>query len=233
MSYLPSDVKPDWAVGRVLACDLAWRSDHTALVGCGVYAHAGMLIIQAEIVRREPAGQSPAATMATLREVWHEFADNLRPCHLVVDAANNMPIFHGLVASGWAGPPQGVLITRAQAHARSPEPITVPLPNGLRRGAALWHLSRNRLIEDLDAAGEQGLVVVAPGARDADLLKAEMGSLLREVSDAGNVGYVTPPGSHDDLVIALALAYWAVPRLRLARRGHHAFQQPPPPRAWT
>jgi len=66
--------------------------------------------------------------------------------------------------------------------------------------------SKNRLIERLSAMVESGAVRIP----DNNILINELESFGLELSEKGNITYQAPSGSHDDCVIALALACWGL-----------------------
>lgn len=66
--------------------------------------------------------------------------------------------------------------------------------------------SKNRLIEQLVISLEQRLITFP----EIDILLDELNCFEYELSDRGKVTYQAPEGKHDDCVISLGLANWAI-----------------------
>lgn len=70
-------------------------------------------------------------------------------------------------------------------------------------------ISRTTLISNLEVRLEQRQVKLPRRAYRE--VRGELASLRRTISPARNLVYETPPGKHDDLIVALSLAVWAEP----------------------
>jgi hypothetical protein len=84
--------------------------------------------------------------------------------------------------------------------------------HGLNR----YHVAKTILISQLDAALHIGRLRFASALADAAAMAEELKDFRRKVSDAGRSSYAARTGSHDDLVLAVAIAIWW-------------FNEPPPP----
>jgi hypothetical protein len=72
--------------------------------------------------------------------------------------------------------------------------------------------ARGSMIETLDAEfGSNTLRVGKDG--DSDKLRGELIDMQREARQSGTVSFSAPPGKHDDLVTALALAVFGLRRI--------------------
>jgi hypothetical protein len=81
-----------------------------------------------------------------------------------------------------------------------------------------YHVAKTILISQLDAALHTGRLRFAKALTDAAAMAEELKDFRRKVSDAGRSSYAARTGSHDDLVLAVAIAIWW-------------FNQPSPPMA--
>jgi hypothetical protein len=77
-------------------------------------------------------------------------------------------------------------------------------------GIRLWHVPKGILISTLDARLHTAELRFAADLRDAPALQEELKDFRRHVSAAGRYSYEARVGRHDDLVLAVALALWAV-----------------------
>jgi hypothetical protein len=77
-------------------------------------------------------------------------------------------------------------------------------------GTRLWHVPKGILISTLDARLHTAELRFAAELRDAPALSEELKDFRRHVSAAGRYSYEARVGRHDDLVLAVALALWAV-----------------------
>ena len=79
-----------------------------------------------------------------------------------------------------------------------------------------WHVSKTHLISVVDAMLHTSVLRFAAQLTEAPAMKDELKDFRRKLSDAGRATYAARTGTHDDLVLAVAIAlWWAV--------------QPPPP----
>ena len=79
-------------------------------------------------------------------------------------------------------------------------------PHGLRT----WHVAKQILISILDARLHVGELRFAAKLLEAGAMQNELEDFRRKVSAAGRYSYEARVGKHDDLVLATAIALWAV-----------------------
>jgi len=79
-------------------------------------------------------------------------------------------------------------------------------PHGMRG----WHVSKQILISTLDARLHTGELRFAAELLEAGAMREELKDFRRKVSAAGRYAYEARVGKHDDLVLAVAIALWAV-----------------------
>jgi len=73
-----------------------------------------------------------------------------------------------------------------------------------------WHVAKSVLISGLDARLHTGELRFAADLQEAGTMAEELKDFRRKVSVAGRYSYDARVGKHDDLVLACALALWAV-----------------------
>ena len=79
-----------------------------------------------------------------------------------------------------------------------------------RHGLRGWHVAKQILISTLDARLHTGELRFAEKLLEAGAMQEELKDFRRKVSTAGRYAYEARVGRHDDLVLAVALALWAV-----------------------
>ena len=77
-------------------------------------------------------------------------------------------------------------------------------------GLQSWHVSKQFLISTLDARLHTGELKFAADLHEAPALRHELLDFRRRVSTAGRFSFQARVGKHDDLVLACALALWAI-----------------------
>lgn len=105
-----------------------------------------------------------------------------------------------------------------EAAAMRPKRVTITAGTEATSGHGLnrYHVAKTILISQLDAALHTGRLRFASALADAEAMAEELKDFRRKVSDAGRSSYAARTGSHDDLVLAVAIATWWL-------------NQPPPP----
>lgn len=93
--------------------------------------------------------------------------------------------------------------------------VTLTAGDGERvEGRRAW-APKVGVVSALAAALQSDRLSVAPDAPGVSLLGRELGELRRRVSAAGRVAMEASAGEHDDVVMAVALAWWGVLRGRV------------------
>ena len=79
-------------------------------------------------------------------------------------------------------------------------------------GADRIHVAKTILISTVDAMLHTGTLRFAAALSEAGAMKDELQDSRRKLSDAGRATYSARAGSHDDLVLAVAIAAWHASR---------------------
>lgn len=112
---------------------------------------------------------------------------------LVIDFTGvGRPVFDMAVRAGLQ--PQGVLITGGSETTRH---------------GTIFHVPKQILISQLEARLHSGELRIASNIADAPALQEELKDFARKVSESGRVTFNARSGSHDDLVLSLAIALFA------------------------
>jgi len=94
-------------------------------------------------------------------------------------------------------------------------PYRVTITAGLestQHGAHTWHVPKGVLISNLDSRLHTGELRIAAALGDAGALRDELQDFQRKVSEAGRATYAARTGTHDDLVLSVAIALWFATR---------------------
>ncbi len=88
-------------------------------------------------------------------------------------------------------------------------PVAVTITGGrfTSYDGTMWRVPKKALLRPLVASTEEGRLKVAKGLREADALLRELQAFQRRITERGDNTF-EGVGSHDDLVIAVALACW-------------------------
>jgi hypothetical protein len=84
------------------------------------------------------------------------------------------------------------------------------------------HVPKRDLVSTASVVLEQRRLRVAANMRQTDTLIEELLAYRRTTSEGGNDSYAAASGSHDDLVMALALALWTAENKNLAPRTYRS-----------
>lgn len=82
--------------------------------------------------------------------------------------------------------------------------------NHTAHGVRRWSVPKGVLISTLDARLHTGELRFAADLQEAGAMAEELKDFRRKVSVAGRYSYDARVGKHDDLVLAVALALWAI-----------------------
>jgi hypothetical protein len=224
----PATWSPNAASGFVIGLDVGLHADHCALVLAGVWPRAGHAIGVID-VKQFPLG-------TPFEEVADEVAAVARAkrATVIVDASNNSA-FVGVLAARLPQPAvnwiTAAAITSALAHASQPIPMPIAI-GGLKSAVRRWTLSKSELVEGVAAEMANASLRISRQG-DWEVLQAELQSMERTVRASGSASYSAPPGKHDDVAMALALAVFGCRRFGGQTLPRHRL----PPRisslAWT
>jgi hypothetical protein len=98
----------------------------------------------------------------------------------------------------------GITITAGTTESNDPDP----------RCSNDWRVPKQNLVSTLQAAFARDDLKVVPVLSDAPNLARELKDFQVRLTDQGNITTGARSGSHDDLVLSVAIALW-----KLARRG--------------
>jgi len=198
----------DWNTGTsdalCIACDWGFSHDHAAMVTGGIWASRGVPHVGIINLHRFPHETAPTDVLNAIAEELGSLPAIRQPA-VVLDARNNIPMLHAALGMGL--PVVGVSATNAAVHATRPSSHPVP---AVGRAAHIWSLSRNALVEDVIAHLGGSLLHITDKAQASSVLRDEMSSLDREITDSGNIRYRTQSGAHDDVLMAMASVIWAL-----------------------
>ena len=76
-------------------------------------------------------------------------------------------------------------------------------------GGDTWHVPKQTLISQLETRLHCGELKIAEALQESEALKNELKDFARKVSESGRVTFNARSGSHDDLVLALAITLFA------------------------
>jgi hypothetical protein len=76
-------------------------------------------------------------------------------------------------------------------------------------GGDQWNVPKQTLISQLETRLHCGELKIADALQESEALKNELKDFARKVSESGRVTFNARSGSHDDLVLALAIALFA------------------------
>lgn len=145
-------------------------------------------------LERVPLGTSYPDVVARVREVVRS-GKLAGCCTLVADATGvGAPVMDLLRASGL-----GCGLT----------PVTITGGEKPSRDGSMWRVPKRDLVVGLQLMLETGEFRIAAGLREAETFVAELTNMRVKVSASGHEGFaVWREGTHDDLVLAVALACW-------------------------
>jgi hypothetical protein len=178
---------------RSIGLDLGQAQDYTALAICED---------DGEVWTITGLGRLPLGTPypAAVERVTALVASLLRPLYLMVDATGvGRPVVDMLRAAG--GAPTPVSITHKGRTARD------------QTGA--WSVPKAVLMERMAMAMDQGRLKIICDEMMGRIFAGEARNFVRTVNKLGHGTYEGRRRSHDDIVLAVALALWA--------RAEHSF----------
>jgi hypothetical protein len=90
-----------------------------------------------------------------------------------------------------------------------PHGILITAGNKVTSDGTISHVPKQTLVSQLEARLHSGELKIAAGLADAPALAGELKDFARKVSESGRVTFNARSGSHDDLVLAVAIALFA------------------------
>jgi hypothetical protein len=192
----------------VLAADLGQSTDPTALCVLEHHTlermhHKGRIQRLGEAfdvrhLQRLPLG------LSYIDQVQHVAQLLARPplhagCDLIIDETG-------------VGRAVGDIFENAGLH---PTRVTITAGNDQSAGHGMgmgggWHVAKSILISTLDARLHTGELRFAAELQEAGAMAEELKDFRRKVGVAGRYSFEARVGRHDDLVLAVALALWAI-----------------------
>jgi hypothetical protein len=98
-------------------------------------------------------------------------------------------------------------------------PVTIVYADRENYTDGFWRVPKRDLIASLQLAFDAGDFTIARDCKDTPALIEELTSMRASRRPTGAVQYASPGAAHDDLAIALALAWWAAQVRRPAQLG--------------
>ena len=196
-----------------IGLDLGQSQDFTALAileraeakgewDAAMYAHRKMVSLRLRYLERLPLGTAYPEVVERVRQVTGsgELRGN---CHLVVDATGvGRPVVDLLHRAGLGCPILAATITGGEAETRSKE------------YREYYRVPKRDLIVGLQVLLQRGALQVAAGMKLGPMLVEEMATMQVKQTAAGNEQFgAWRDGEHDDLVLAVALAYWGAKKV--------------------
>ena len=128
--------------------------------------------------------------------------NRLSPSVLVDYTGVGRPVFDMFAGRHALQRAQGVVITGGRETSRTP---------------AGWSVPKAELVSKLQALLHSGHLKIAASLPDAAVLARELQDFRVRFTEAGNATFNAREGTHDDLVLALALAVFGLSRSEIAR----------------
>jgi len=216
---IPDSDPATWSISNaiVLGCSLDFGSkrDHSVIIRGGAYAIPGQEpVIAIQSIEQLPLQTPVSEVLQQLVEARASWRAARAPTITMIDSTSNISFFEQACNVGIEPTPIGLVSTGSLRHATLPKHT----PVGERKYAREFHVSRTLMLDELGAAMAAHKLVIT-GTGHADMLRAELSTLQRTVSEARNIVYKTPEGTHDDLVIGTAMLYYGLQQaLRLKSR---------------
>jgi hypothetical protein len=118
-----------------------------------------------------------------------------------------------------AGGPGRPVIDMLRAGGSAPTSVSIIGKGRVKRNSGgSWIIPKAALMERMASAMEQGKLKIACDRAVADALMDEMRAFVRAITQHGNVT-IEARRTHDDLILAVALALWARAEHTLSRGG--------------
>lgn len=186
-----------------LSVDLAQANDYTALAMlAATWADESNVLerIACRHLERLPRGTPYPAQVARIAALMNR--PELAGAVLAVDATGvGRPVVDSLRQAGL-------------------DPVAITITGGTEATATPdgWHVPKKDLVAALSLALQSGALKIARSLPEAETLAAELGNFQVKVTPAANEVYgAWREGTHDDLVLAVAIGIWLLLRERPAR----------------
>ena len=190
-----------------IGVDLGQRRDRTAIV----------IIECAEIASNQRNAVTFAPDLRTRRAVRHIERLPLdtpytviaeRIARLANDLASNSPCSVIVDATGVGLPVVDAL--RIPAARWKLVPVTIGHADREVYADGFWRVAKRDLMARLQVAFDFDELTIAGDLPEAETLIEELTAMRATIRNTGHTRYESPGEAHDDLAIALALAWWAV-----------------------
>lgn len=90
----------------------------------------------------------------------------------------------------------------------NPTGVTITAGDGWSRDGDSYRVAKLLLVSRLQAALHSGLLHIAAGLPEAEVLKAELSDFRANITSNGYSQFGAREGRHDDLVLAVAIGLW-------------------------
>jgi hypothetical protein len=155
-------------------------------------------------LERMPLGTSYTVVVQRIERIARKLA-TLGTCSLIVDATGvGLPVIDSLRIPG---APWRLM------------PVTIGYTGQESYTDGFWRVPKRDLIAGLQLAFDAKAFTICKDLKDTPALLTELTSMRATRRITGVTQYASPGSSHDDLAIALSLAWWAVETRRPAPLG--------------
>ncbi len=190
--------------GFVISADLGQANDYTAIsiiertvTGFGVYNEVSLHLRHIERERGRPYPDIVDRLLDLYRSIPLRGYDKL----VVID-------YTGL------GRPFYDMMRRA-GFRRSLEAISITSGNEPDYQGVHWNVPKRDLVTNLQILLQNGKLKIAKGLKEAPALIEEMANFQTTISASGRDTYNGRPGTHDDIVMSVAMGAWLANRKQL------------------
>lgn len=211
----------DWptygAQRAVISADIGYSHDFSCVSVVVAWFYQGQTMLSVPEIVQLPLNSDTQEILAVITKLNNKWAIGSSTPQVVVDSRSAHGTFEQIVRHGFVHTPVGISARSGEMHSQTPARRVIKMPDRKSKGALVYSLSRNQLIDDLNSLFIQRRIFVTQKGEGSVILKKELASLERHVTEARNVRFVTPSGSHDDAVVSTAMGCWGALTLPMPR----------------
>jgi hypothetical protein len=149
---------------------------------------------QVRHLQRLPLGTPYTAVLEHVARLGRALA-KLGPCAVAVDSTGvGLPVVDAL---------------RMPGESWRLMPVTIGYADRGAYSDGFWRVPKRDLVAGLQLAFDAGLFTIAAALPEAEALVEELCAMRASTRASGSVQLASPGAKHDDLAIALSLAWWA------------------------
>ena len=98
-------------------------------------------------------------------------------------------------------------------------PVTIGHAERETHVDGFWRVGKRDLVARLQVAFDFEELIIARDLEESETLVEELTAMRASIQSTGRTRYESPGESHDDLAVALALAWWALDSRRPGEMG--------------